>query len=81
MEDVGNYLTDLPEERIVKYRLMAATARDAAHNCKTTEAIEIYMAIASAWETMAVELQHGLELKKRSQVPDQPATKSLTRSP
>ena len=86
MAIVGPYLTDLPEERIARYRLMAANAREAAHNSTTTEAIEIYMAIATAWETMAVELQHGLELKPRlqdqlSHGPDQIATTSLTKSP
>jgi len=30
MVRVGQYLTDLPEERIANYRLMAANAREAA---------------------------------------------------
>ena len=55
---MNQYLTDLPEERIAKYRLMAANAREAAHNSTTPEAAEIYIAIATAWETMAVEMQH-----------------------
>jgi hypothetical protein len=59
------YLTALPEERVAKYRLMAANAREQAHNSKTAEAIEIYMAVAAAWETMAVELQHAEEALQR----------------
>ena len=59
------YLTNLPEERVAKYRLMAANAREQAHNSKTAEAIEIYMAVAAAWETMAVELQHAQEALER----------------
>ena len=52
------FLTDLPEERIAKYRLMAAQARKAARNAKTSELSEGYMAMAAAWEAMAVDLQH-----------------------
>ena len=55
------YLTDLPEERIAKYRLMAANARAQAHNSTTQEATEMYMATAAALEAMAVELQHAQE--------------------
>ena len=59
------YLTNLPEERVAKYRLMAANAREQAHNSKTPEATEIYMAMATAWETMAVEMQHAQEAMQR----------------
>jgi hypothetical protein len=59
------YPTELPEERIAKYRLMAANAREQAHNSTTQEATEIYMAIATAWETMAVEMQHAQEAFQR----------------
>ena len=59
------YLTDLPEERIAKYRLMAAQARNAAYNSKTQEFNDAYMAVATAWETMAVDLQHVEEFKER----------------
>jgi hypothetical protein len=59
------YLTDLPEERIAKYRLLAAQARNAAHNAKTSEISEAYMAVGTAWETMAVDLQHVEEFKER----------------
>jgi len=59
------YLTNLPEERVAKYRLMAANARERALNSTTPEATEIYMAVATAWEAMAVELQHTEELKQR----------------
>src|ERR1700682_3518808 len=45
-----DYLTDLPKDRIAKYRLMAAQARKA-------EISEAYMVVATAWETMAVDLQ------------------------
>ncbi len=65
MEHVGQYLTGLPEERIAKYPLMAAKSREAVHNSQTQEAIEIYMAVATAWETMAVELQHAEEARSR----------------
>ena len=53
------FLTDLPEERIAKYRLLAAQARRAAYNSKTQEANNAYMAIATAWETMAIEFEHA----------------------
>ena len=65
MVRVGQYLTDLPEERIANYRLMAANAREAAHNSKTSEAAEIYMAIATAWETMAVEMEHIQDARRQ----------------
>ena len=55
---MAQYLADLPEERIAKYRLMAATARNAAFNCKSAEAVEMYMAVASAWDVIAAELDH-----------------------
>ena len=59
------HLTDLPKDRIVKYRLMAAQARKAAHNARTSEISEAYMVVATAWETMAVDLQHVEEFKER----------------
>jgi len=71
------YLTNLPEERMARYRLMAANARDRAHNCKTKEAADTFMAVAAAWETMAVELQHSEETKQRlfgQSAAHQPAT-------
>ncbi len=52
------YLTDLPEERIAKYRSMAATARESAFNATSQEVIDIFMAVATAWEALAVELEH-----------------------
>jgi len=55
---MAQYLTDLPEERIAKYRLMAVAARKAAYNCKPAEAVEMYMAVASAWDVIASELEH-----------------------
>jgi hypothetical protein len=55
---MAQYLTDLPEERIAKYRLMAVAARKAAYNCKPAEAVEMYMAVASAWDIRAAELEH-----------------------
>ena len=59
------FLNDLPEERIAKYGLMAAQARKAAHNAKTSELREGYMAMAAAWEAMAVDLHHVEEFKER----------------
>ena len=59
------YLADSPKDRIAKYRLMAAQARKAAHNAKTSEIREAYMVVAAAWETMAVDLQHVEEFKER----------------
>jgi hypothetical protein len=77
------YLTNLPEERVAKYRLMAAKAREQAHNSKTAEAIEIYMAVATAWETMAVELQHAQEAMERlaQGSRERPELQSSIRSP
>ncbi len=59
------YLTDSPDERIAKYRSMAAEARESAYNAKTQESCDAYMAIAAAWDDMAVELQHAEEFKER----------------
>ena len=71
------YLTDLPEERIAKYRMLAAQARKAAHNAKTSEISEAYMAVATAWETMALDLQHVEEFKERlSAISQKPLTRS-----
>ena len=59
------YLADSPKDRIAKYRLMAAQARKAAHNAKTSEISEAYMVVAAAWEAMAVDVQHVEEFKER----------------
>ena len=65
-----DYLTDLPKDRIAKYRLMAAQARKA-------EISEAYMVVATAWETMAVDLQHVEEFKERlSGISHKPLTRS-----
>ena len=55
---VGRYLEDFVQERIAKYRELGAQARNAALNAKAQEAIDMYMAMAAAWEHLAVELQH-----------------------
>ncbi len=61
---MGQYLTDWPEERIAKYRRMAADARESAYNARTIEICNAYMDLATAWETMAVDLEHAEEAKQ-----------------
>ena len=61
---MGQYLTDLPEERIAKYRRMATEARESARKAQTTETSNAYMDLATAWETMAVDLEHAEEAKQ-----------------
>jgi hypothetical protein len=56
--------TDLPEQRLAKYRRMAAQTRESAYNSRTTENRDAYMDLATAWETMAVDLEHTEEAKQ-----------------
>jgi hypothetical protein len=56
-KEMGQYLTDLPEERIAKFRLMAAHARQCGDNARSPEVANAHIAIAMAWETMAVEYE------------------------
>jgi hypothetical protein len=66
---MGLYLTDLPEERIAKYRHNAADARESAYNAQTIENSNAYMELAAAWEAMAVDLEHSeLATRKRLRV-------------
>jgi hypothetical protein len=55
---VGEYLAEFVEERIAKYRLLAQEARNAALNSRNQEAIDMHMAMATAWEHLALELEH-----------------------
>jgi len=55
---VGRYLEEFVQERIAKYRELGEQARNSALNAKAPEAIDMYMAMAAAWEHLAVELQH-----------------------
>ena len=57
MDEVGQYLTDLPEERIARYRLMGANARKCAEDAISPEVREAYTAVARSWETMATEYE------------------------
>ena len=51
-------LSDFVAERIAKYRLLAQEARNSALNAQTREAIDMHMAMATAWEHLAFELEH-----------------------
>ena len=51
--------------RIAKYRLKAAQARMYAFNNEKSDIVESFMAVARAWETMALELEHAEEAKGR----------------
>jgi len=54
---MGQKLTEMQEERLAKYRHMAAIARESAINAKTQEARVSYISLAAGWESLAFELQ------------------------
>ena len=51
--------------RIAKYRLKAAQARMCAFNNEKSDIVESFMALARAWETMALELEHADQAGER----------------
>jgi len=59
------FRSSLPEDRIAQYRLKAAHARKSAFNAQTEDIVESFMAIARAWESMALELEHAEEAEGR----------------
>jgi hypothetical protein len=59
------FRSDLLEDRIAQYRLKAAHARKSAFNAQKVDMVESFMAVARAWETMALELEHAEEAKGR----------------
>jgi hypothetical protein len=75
MAHVGQYLTDMPEERLAKYRLMATHAHESARASITPEARNAYIAIARSWETLAEEVERVLGLPDD----DLSSTMSLTK--
>ena len=60
---MADYLTDLPDERVAKYRFMATRAREFANVAQAPDVRDAYVAIAMAWEVMAIELQATVELE------------------
>ena len=58
---MGQFLTDLPEERIAKYRLLAAHAHESARTAKSPEVKTAYMTMAVAWETLISEYERALD--------------------
>ena len=52
--------------RIAKYRLKAAHARQSAFNNEKSDIVESFMAVARAWETMALELEHAEEAEEQN---------------
>jgi len=52
---------NLPENLIAQYRLKAAQARKSAFNNEKADIVESFMALARAWETMALALEHAEE--------------------
>ena len=65
---VGGYLAEFVAERIAKYRLLAQEARNAALNSRNQEAIDMHMAMATAWEHLAFELGHLEDLQPNNEV-------------
>jgi hypothetical protein len=63
---LSQYLTDLPEERLAKYELMAAHAHEQARAATTPDAKNAYLAVARAWESMVDEVQRMLEVEALS---------------
>ena len=59
------FRSSLPEDRIAQYRLKAAHARKSAFNAQTEDIVESFMALARAWETMALELEHAEEAEEQ----------------
>lgn len=55
---MGQNLSEFIEERSGKYRLLAEQSRDAALNAQEPAAVEMHMAMAKVWETLALELEH-----------------------
>ena len=54
---VGEYLTDLPWERLANCRQRAAHAHERARRAITPEVRDFYISIAMAWETLASEIE------------------------
>jgi len=54
---MGQYLTDLAWERLVKYEQMAANAHKCAADAESVEARDFYIGVAMAWEALASELK------------------------
>ena len=59
------FRSDLLEDRIAQYRLKAAHARKSAFNAQKVDMVESFMAVARAWETMALELEHADQAEER----------------
>jgi hypothetical protein len=56
---MSEYSDLLPQERIAKYRTMAANARESADNAAAAEVKDAYTAIAMTWEAMAIEFERA----------------------
>ena len=54
---MGQPLTNVPEARRVEYRRLAALARCRAIHSKIPEFRDVYISMASVWDSMADELQ------------------------
>ncbi len=74
---MGQYLTDLPEERLAKYRLMAAHAHESARAAESPEARNAFIAIASSWDSLAEEMERVLEARDVDPDATLPLTKAL----
>src|SRR6266446_2898245 len=62
---VGEYLTDLPWERLANCRQRAAHAHKCAAAAEFPEVRDFYISIAMAWETLASEIEYKLEGERR----------------
>jgi hypothetical protein len=75
MARVGQYLTDLPEERLAKYLEMAQHAHELAKTATAPEARNTYIAMARVWETLVEETKRILEAEvPNTEVPNLDAT-------
>jgi hypothetical protein len=62
---VGEYLTDLPWERLANCRQRAAHAHECARRAIAPEVRDFYISIAMAWETLASEIEQKAEAERR----------------
>ena len=63
---MGEYLTDLPWERLANCRQRAAYAHKCAAAAKFPEVRDFYISVAMVWETLASEIECKMEAERRS---------------
>ena len=73
---MGQHFTD--EERAARYRLLAERAHECARAAIAHEARDAYIAIASAWETLAEETARMSEVESPLLAPEATAPSDST---